>query len=116
MKTVYYKAGDAEWKYELEDEEHDNIINNLLQENADLEEMVNDSFEILRDLSSLDDDELDEDDIIDQTISIAVLWHYFNTVPPEGERLEGDIVVIENEDGDGVSIVAASDVIEEDEE
>jgi len=114
MKTVYYKSGDAEWKYELEDSEHDNIITNLKEDKVDLEEMMQDSLEILRDLSEMDEDELDEDDEVDQTISVAVIWHYFNSLPEGEGRIVGDVVVIENDEGDGVVVVGADEVFDED--
>ena len=74
MKTVYFKSGEAEWKYELDDEEFQNVINNILEDGTDFEEMLDDSLEIIRDTSSLDEDEMDEDDEIDQTISVAFIW------------------------------------------
>lgn len=113
MKTVYFKSGDAEWKYDLEDVEHDQIIKNILEDGTDFEEMLDESLEILRDISAMDDEELDEDDQIDQTISVAFIWHYFNNLPEDQGRIVGDVVLIEDEDGTGVSVVAASDVIEE---
>jgi hypothetical protein len=113
MKTVYYKSGDAEWKYELEDAELDNIIRNLEDDDVDLEEMMQDSLEILRDLSEMDDEELDEDDEVDQTISVAVIWHYFNALPDGDGRIIGDVVVIENDEGDGVMVVGADEVFDE---
>ncbi len=112
MKTVYFKSGDAEWKYELEDEEHEQIIRNIIEDGTDFDEMLDDSLEILRDISALDDEELDEDDQIDQTISVSFIWHYFNNLPADKGRIEGDIVLVEDEDGAGVSVLAASDVIE----
>lgn len=114
MKTVYFQSGDNQWKYELEDAEYDNIISNLREEeDLDVDDMLDESFEILRDLAETPDEDLDEDDQIDQTISVAFIWHYFNTLPESEGRIVGDIVVIETEDGSGVSIAAASDVLEE---
>ncbi len=112
MKTVYFKSGDAEWKYELEDEEHDQIIRGILDDGTDFEEMLDESLEILRDISSLDDDELDEDDQIDQSISVAFIWHYFNNLPADQGRIVGDVVVVEDDDGTGVSVLSADDAIE----
>jgi hypothetical protein len=113
MITVYYKSGNAQWKYELEEAEHDYIIKNLLEDNPDINEMFDDSLEILRDVSELDEDEMDEDDQIDQTIAVAFLWHYFNHLSKPEERIQGDIALIEEEDGVGVSVLPASDVVEE---
>lgn len=110
MKTVYYKAGDAEWKYELEDEEHDGIVQALVQENADLEKMVDEALDILRELSAMDEAELTEDDVVDQTLAVAVLWHYFNT--REGDSFEGDIVVIDAGEEEGATILSAKDILE----
>jgi hypothetical protein len=112
MKTIYFKSGDSEWKYELDDEEHDNIIQNILEDNPDFEEMLDDSLEVIRDISGLEEEEMDEDDQIDQTISVAFIWHYFNTLPEEKGRIIGDIVLVEDDDGNGVSVLAASDAIE----
>ncbi len=112
MKTVYFKSGDAEWKYELDDQEHEQIIRNIIEDGTDFDEMLDDSLEILRDISAMDDEELDEDDQIDQTISVSFIWHYFNTLPPDKGRIEGDVVLVEDEDGSGVSVLAAKDVIE----
>ena len=112
MKTVYFKSGDAEWKYELDDKEYDQIIHGILEDGTDFEEMLDESLEILRDVSSLDDDELDEDDQIDQTISVAFIWHYFNNLPEDQGRIEGDVVVIEDDDGTGVSVLSADEAIE----
>ena len=75
------------------------------------EEMLDDSLEIIRDTASLDDDEMDEDDQIDQTISVAFIWHYFNSLPEDKGRIDGDVVLVEDEDGSGVSVLAAEDVI-----
>jgi hypothetical protein len=111
MKTVYFKSGDAEWKYELDDEEFENIIENILEDGTDLEEMLDDSLEIIRDMSAVDDDDMDEDDQIDQTISVAFIWHYFNTLPADKGRIAGDVVLVEDDDGSGVSVLAAQDVI-----
>ncbi len=113
MKSVYFKSGDAEWKYDLEDQEYDEIIKNILEDGTDFDEMLDESLEIIRDISALADEELDEDDQIDQTISVAFIWHYFNTLPESDGRIDGDVVLIEDEDGTGVSVVAASEVIEE---
>jgi hypothetical protein len=112
MKTVYFKSGEAEWKYELDDKEHEQIIQGILEDGTDFEEMLDESLEILRDVSAMDDDDLDEDDQIDQTISVAFIWHYFNTLPEDQGRIEGDIVIIEDEDGTGVSILSAEEAIE----
>jgi len=113
MITVYYKSGTAQWKYELDEAEHDYIIKNLLEDNPDIDEMFDDSLEILRDVAALDEDEMDEDDQIDQTIAVSFLWHYFNHLSKEDERIQGDIAVIEDEDGVGVTVLPATDVIEE---
>jgi hypothetical protein len=112
MKTVYFKSGEAEWKYELDDKEYDQIISGILEDATDFEEMLDESLEILRDVSSLDDDELDEDDQIDQTISVAFIWHYFNSLPEDQGRIDGDVVVIEDDDGTGVSVLSAEEAIE----
>ena len=53
-----------------------------------------------------------EDDQIDQTISVSFIWHYFNNLPEGQGRIEGDVVLIEDDDGAGVSVMAATDVIE----
>jgi hypothetical protein len=111
MKTVYFKSGDAEWKYELDDEEYKNIIENILEDGTDFEEMLDDSLEIIRDMSALEDDEMDEDDQIDQTISVAFIWHYFNSLAEDKGRIDGDIVLVEDEDGSGVSVLSADEVI-----
>ena len=112
MKTVYFKSGDAEWKYELDEQEHEEIIRNIIADGTDFEEMLDESLEILRDVSALDDDQLDEDDQIDQTISVAFIWHYFNNLPEDQGRIAGDVVLVEDEDGSGVSVVAADGVIQ----
>ena len=114
MITVYYKSGTAQWKYELEDAEHDYIIKNVLDDSPDLTEMFDDSLDILRDISAMDEDEMDEEDEIDQTIAVSFIWHYFNHLAEGDDRIEGDIVLIEEEDGAGVSVFPA-DAIEEDE-
>lgn len=111
MKTVYYKAGDAEWKYELEDDEFDGIVQALTQEAADLEGMVDEALDILRELSAMDEEELTDDDVVDQTLAVAVLWHYFNT--REGDAFDGDIVIIDNGEEEGVTILSAKDILEQ---
>ncbi|MGE5501512.1 MAG: hypothetical protein ACM3W4_06265 [Ignavibacteriales bacterium] len=108
MITVYYKSGTAQWKYELEDAEHDYIIKNVLDDNPDIDEMFDDSLEILRDISAMADDDMDEEDEIDQTIAVSFLWHYFNHLVEDDDRIEGDIVVVEDEDGTGVTVLPAS--------
>jgi len=113
MIAVYYQSADAQWKYELEDDEFRNIIDNLKSENLDAADMFDESLEILRDLAGLEEDEMDEDDEIDQTIAVAFLWNYFNNVATPDERIEGDIALIEDDDGTGVSVLPASDIMEE---
>jgi hypothetical protein len=113
MITVYYKSGTAQWKYELDDAEHDYIIKNVLEDNPDLDEMFDDSLDILRDVSEMADDEMEEDDEIDQTIAVSFLWHYFNNLAEEDERINGDIVIVEDEDGTGVTVLPATDLTEE---
>jgi hypothetical protein len=110
MITVYYKSGSAQWKYELEDSEHDHIIKNVLDDKPDINEMFEDSLEILRDVSAMDEDEMDEDDEIDQTIAVSFLWHYFNNLVDDTDRIEGDIVLIEDEDGTGVTVLPAAGI------
>lgn len=112
MITVYYKSGNAQWKYELEEAEHTYIIKNVLEDNPDLDEMFDDSLEILRDVSAMDEDEMEEDDQIDQTIAVSFLWHYFNTLTKAEDRIQGDIVLIEDEDGTGVTVLPATDLID----
>lgn len=113
MITVYYKSGTAQWKYELEESEHDYIIKNVLEDNPSIEEMFDDSLEILRDVSAIAETEMEEDDEIDQTIAVAFLWHYFNHLVEGDDRIQGDIVIIEDEDGMGVSVLPAKDLSEE---
>ena len=113
MKTVYFKSGDAEWKYEIEDDEHDQIIQGIIEDGTDFEEMLEESLEILRDISALEEDEMDEDDQIDQTVSVSFIWHSFYNLPVERGRIDGDVVLVEDEDGAGVSVLSARDVIEE---
>lgn len=113
MITVYYKSGNAQWKYELDETEHEYIIKNLLEDKPDIEEMFDDSLEILRDVAALEEDEMDEDDQIDQTIAVSFLWHYFNHLSKSEERIQGDIAVIEEDDGIGVTVLPAADVVEE---
>lgn len=107
MITVYYKSGEAQWKYELDETEHSYIIKNVLEDNPNVEELFDDSLEILRDVSAMEEDEMDEDDQIDQTIAVAFLWHYFNHLSKSEERIQGDIVLIEDEDGTGVTVLPA---------
>jgi len=114
MITVYYKSGTAQWKYELEDAEHDYIIKNVLEDSPDLAEMFDDSLDILRDISAMAEDEMDEEDEIDQTIAVSFIWHYFNHLAEGDDRIEGDIVLIEEEDGSGVTVLPAN-AIDEDE-
>lgn len=113
MITVYYKSGSAQWKYELDESEHDYVIKNVLEDNPDLAEMFDDSLEILRDVSNMDESEMDEDDEVDQTVAVSFLWHYFNHLVEGDERIEGDIVIIEDEDGIGISVMPASELSEE---
>jgi len=115
MITVYFKSGAAQWKYELEDSEHDYIIKNVLEDNPDVNEMLDDSLEILRDISAMDEDEMDEEDEIDQTIAVSFLWHYFNHLAEGDDRISGDIVLIEEEDGTGVTVLPVSAIEEDDE-
>jgi len=112
MKTVYFKTGEAEWKFQLEDSEYDQVIQSIIDDEIDRDEMRDESIEVLRDVSSLADDEMDEDDQMDQTISVSFLWYYFNTLPEDKGRIDGDIVLIEDDEGDGVSVLAASDITE----
>ncbi|HIJ38881.1 MAG TPA: hypothetical protein HPP80_08305, partial [Rhodospirillaceae bacterium] len=67
----------------------------------------------LRDISAMDDDELDDDDEIDQTVSVSFIWHYFNSLPVDKGRIDGDIVLIEDDDGTGVSVMAAHEIIQQ---
>ncbi len=115
MITVYYKSGTAQWKYELEDSEHDHIIKNVLEDSPDITEMFDDSLEILRDISAMDEDEMDEEDEIDQTIAVSFLWHYFNHLTEGEDRIEGDIVLIEEDDGSGVTVLPAAALADEEE-
>jgi hypothetical protein len=113
MISVYYKSETAQWKFELSDEEHAYIIKNVMEESPDIQEMFDESLDILREVSRLDEDEMDEDEQVDQTISVSFLWQYFNHLAPEDERITGDIAILETEDGSGVTVVPA-DTIEED--
>lgn len=113
MITVYYKSGRAQWKYELDESEHEYIIKNVLEDNPDIAEMFDDSLETLRDVSAMDESEMDEDDEIDQTIAVAFLWHYFNVLVEGDDRIEGDIVIIEDEDGAGITVLPATSITED---
>lgn len=110
MKSVYFQTTDGQWRYDLEDEEYTYIITNLMEDSLPIDEMLEDSLEILRDVSALADDEMDEDDQIDQSVAVAFLWHYFNDLAKDGERIQGDVAVIEDDDGVGISVIAASDL------
>ena len=114
MKTVYFKSGEVQLKYELEEDEYAEVIRNILEDDPDRNEMLNESLEIMRDLSSLSDEELDEDDQIDQTISVAFIWHYFNNLPADQGRIDGDVALIEDDDGTGISVMNAKDIVVED--
>ncbi len=107
MISIYYKSDTAQWKFELSDEEHAYIIKNIMEENPDIQEMFDESLDILREVARIDEDDMDEDEQIDQTISVAFLWQYFNHLAPEDERIIGDVAILEEEDGSGVTVVPA---------
>ena len=113
MITVYYKSNKAQWKYELEDDEHAYIMKNLMEEKPDISEMFEESLDILQEVSGLDEEDMDEDEQIDQTIAVAFLWQYFNHLAPEDERILGDIAILEDEDGTGVTVLPAESVVED---
>lgn len=113
MIAVYYQSTTAQWKYELEDEEFRHIIANLMEEGVDVNELFDDSLEILRDVAGIEETEMDEEEEIDQTIAVAFLWEYFNNLAPENERIQGDIAIIEDEDEMGVNILPAAEIVEE---
>ncbi len=113
MIAVYYQSSTAQWKYELDDEEFNSIIDDLKSEPMDLMEMFDDSLEILRDLAGLEDDEINEDEADDQAYAIAFLWEYFNHLATEEERIVGDVAILELDDGTGVTIVPASELEDE---
>ncbi|MDA8230529.1 MAG: hypothetical protein M0006_04240 [Magnetospirillum sp.] len=113
MITVYYKSSKAQWKYELEESEHEEIIKNLMEGKPDISEMFEESLDILQEVSALDDADMDEDEQIDQTIAVAFLWQYFNHLAPEDERILGDIAILEDEDGTGVTVLPAESVVED---
>ncbi len=113
MITVYYKSSTAQWKYELDEEEHAYIIKNLMEEEPDFKEMFEESLDILQEVSGMDETEMDEDEQIDQTIAVAFLWQYFNHLAPEDERILGDIAILEDDDATGVTVVPAASVLEE---
>jgi hypothetical protein len=113
MIAVYYKSGSAQWKYELADDEYDYVITNVLADEPDTQEMFDDSLEILRDVSAMAEEDMDEDDQIDQTVAVAYIWHWFNKLAAPDDRIEGDIAIVEDEDGAGVTILPASDLVEE---
>ncbi len=75
--------------------------------------MFDDSLDILRDISAMEESEMDEEDEIDQTIAVSFIWHYFNHLAEGDDRIEGDIVLIEEEDGSGVTVLPAAAIDEE---
>ncbi len=113
MKAIYFKAGPAEWCYTLEDEEFEEIVNAVLDEEAEMEEMFADSLEVLRDHSATSEEELEEEDLADEAVSVAVVWHYFNTLPLEQGGIRGDVALIEHAGGEGVTAFPAAEVIDE---
>lgn len=113
MKSVYFKAGPAEWCYSLDDDEYDEIVAAMSDEDVDLEAMFADSLEVLRDHSVMSEDELEEEDLADEAVSVAVVWHYFNGLPLERGGIRGDIALVEHASGDGVTAFAAAEVVEE---
>ncbi|CAA7615850.1 conserved hypothetical protein [Candidatus Terasakiella magnetica] len=113
MIAVYYKSGNAQWKYEQDEKDHEYVIKNVMEDNPDPSEMFEDSLEILRDISGMSEDEMEEDDEVDQTIAVSFLWHYFNHMVEEDDRIVGDIVLVEDEDGSGITVFPASSLEEE---
>ena len=113
MITVYYKSSNAQWKYELEEDEHAYIIKSLMDEQPNIKEMFEESLDVLQEAAGVDEDDMDEDEQIDQTIAVAFLWQYFNHFAPEDERIPGDIAILEDEYGNGVTVVPADSVLED---
>jgi hypothetical protein len=99
MKTVYYKLGDAEWKFEIDDGEYARIVESITADAAQ-GSMLDECLDILRQVSALE--ELSEDDEIDQTIATAYLWYHFNVE----HQIGGDPAIMVDEDGDGLTVVA----------
>jgi len=100
-RKIYYNleldgAHDS-FVFEVDDAQYDQVIGNLIREEVDLDQALETAVAMLSANVRMHDDSLTQDVLDAQMVATATIWFLFNEAADEDDRVQGDVLLVEQD-------------------
>jgi hypothetical protein len=100
-RKIYYNleldgAHDS-FVFEVDDTQYDHVVGNLIREEVDLDQALETAVAMLSANVRMHDDSLTQDVLDAQMVATATIWFLFNEAADEDDRVQGDVLLVEQD-------------------
>jgi hypothetical protein len=100
-RKIYYNlelngAHDS-FVFEVDDAQYDQVSGNLIREEVDLDQALETAVAMLSANVRMHDDSLTQDVLDAQMVATATIWFLFNEAADEDDRVQGDVLLVEQD-------------------
>jgi hypothetical protein len=100
-RKIYYnlelEGAHDSFVFEVDDTQYDQVIANLIREEVDLDQALETAVAMLSANVRMHDDSLTQDALDAQMVATATIWFLFNEAADEDDRVEGDVLLVEQD-------------------
>jgi len=100
-RKIYYnlelEGAHDSFVFEVDDTQYDQVIANLIREEVDLDQALETAVAMLSANVRMHDDSLTQDVLDAQMVATATIWFLFNEAADEDDRVEGDVLLVEQD-------------------
>ncbi len=83
--------------FEVDDAQYNHVIGNLAREEVDLDHALETAVAMLSANVRMQDDSLTQDVLDAQMVATATIWFLFNEAADEDDRVQGDVLLVEQD-------------------
>ena len=100
-RKIYYnlelEGAHDSFVFEVDDTQYDQVIANLIRKEVDLDQALETAVAMLSANVRMHDDSLTQDALDAQMVATATIWFLFNEAADEDDRVEGDVLLVEQD-------------------
>jgi GTP cyclohydrolase II len=100
-RKIYYnlelEGAHDSFAFEVDDAQYNQIVDNLKREDVDLDQALETAIAMLSANVRMHDESLTQDVLDAQMVATATIWFLFNEAADEDDRVEGDVLLVEQD-------------------
>jgi hypothetical protein len=100
-RKIYYNleldGAQDSFVFEVDDVQYNHVVGNLMREEVDLDQALETAIAMLSANVRMHDDSLTQDVVDAQMVATATIWFLFNEATDEDDRVQGDILLVEQD-------------------